>query len=112
MKTGAEVISGFSLGARNSWLANSPAPPRRSEARSISSVKSIKKLSHKKSVRSPTVREGNPALAHARASDTSARAKEADREALQTRRHHKPSAREGKSLLSRRERLRLRKTSA
>src|SRR5437667_11228953 len=41
IKTGAEGFSRFSLGAKNSSLANSTAPPRRSEARSISSVKSI-----------------------------------------------------------------------
>src|SRR5258708_31242343 len=41
IKTGAPDFSRFSLGAKNSSLANSTAPPRRSEARSISSVKSI-----------------------------------------------------------------------
>src|ERR1700704_137754 len=48
IKMGAEGFSKFSLGAKNSSLANSTAPPRRSEARSTSSVKSIRRISHKK----------------------------------------------------------------
>src|SRR5438876_1701213 len=48
MNTGRDGLSRFSLGAKNSSLANSTAPPRRSDARSISSVKSIKEISHKK----------------------------------------------------------------
>src|SRR6266404_1021656 len=47
MKTGAAGLSKFSFGAKNSSLAKSTAPPRRSEARSTSSVKSIN-FSHKK----------------------------------------------------------------
>src|SRR2546425_7068210 len=42
MKTGASGFNKFSFGAKNSSLANSTAPPSRSEARSISSVKSIR----------------------------------------------------------------------
>src|SRR5439155_26818038 len=41
MKTGTDGFNKFSLGAKNSSLANSTAPPRRSEARSTNSVKSI-----------------------------------------------------------------------
>src|SRR5262245_19342069 len=46
IKIGALAFSKFSLGAKKSSFATSTAPPRRSEARSISSVKSI--ISHKK----------------------------------------------------------------
>src|SRR5882762_1471609 len=48
IKTGADGFSRFSLGAKNSSLANSTAPPRRSEARSTSSVKSIRELAAKR----------------------------------------------------------------
>src|SRR5260370_6763183 len=41
MKIGGAGLSRFSFGAKNSSLATSTAPPRRSEARSTSSVKSI-----------------------------------------------------------------------
>src|SRR6266571_9402935 len=41
MKTGGDGFRRFSLGAKNSSLATSTAPPRRSDARSISSIKSI-----------------------------------------------------------------------
>src|SRR5437762_10381862 len=53
MKTGADGFSRFSLGAKNSSLAKSTAPPRRSDVRSISSVKSIrtKSVRHKKAQR-------------------------------------------------------------
>src|SRR5467141_3264184 len=40
-KIGVDAFSKFSFGAKNSSLATNTAPPRRSEARSISSVKSI-----------------------------------------------------------------------
>src|SRR2546428_13213707 len=42
MKTGTDGFNKFSFGAKNSSLANSTAPPSRSEARSINSVKSIR----------------------------------------------------------------------
>src|SRR6476659_3092634 len=42
IKTGALVLSKFSLGAKKSSFATTTAPPSRSEARSISSVKSIR----------------------------------------------------------------------
>src|SRR5947207_10556499 len=41
MKMGAAGLRRLSLGAKNSSLATSTAPPRRSDARSISSMKSI-----------------------------------------------------------------------
>src|SRR5215213_5160548 len=46
INTGALALSKFSLGAKKSSFATSTAPPTRSEARSIRSVKSI--FSHKK----------------------------------------------------------------
>src|ERR1041385_8291355 len=46
IKTGAPGFSKFSLGAKKSSFATTTAPPKRSEARSISSVKSI--IGHKK----------------------------------------------------------------
>src|SRR5882672_9228116 len=42
INTGADGFSRFSLGAKKSSLAKSTAPPRRSDVRSISSVKSIR----------------------------------------------------------------------
>src|SRR6185503_18949869 len=48
MKTGTEGFSRFSFGAKNSSLAYSTVPPSRSDARSISSVKSIKGLATKR----------------------------------------------------------------
>src|SRR5215203_3436973 len=44
IKTGVPAFSRFSLGAKKSSLATSTAPPTRSDAKSISSVKSIKSL--------------------------------------------------------------------
>src|SRR6185295_224193 len=41
MKIGVEAFNKFSLGAKNSSFAYSTAPPKRSAARSMSSVKSI-----------------------------------------------------------------------
>src|SRR2546429_5162403 len=104
MKTGAEALSSFSFGAKNSSLVNSTAPPRRSEARSISSVMSIrdpKRFSHEKECQKSDRQGGQVALAHARASDTnSSCAKQSVRvDSNQTRRHHKLSAREEKSFL-------------
>src|SRR5262245_30313699 len=46
INTGALALSKFSLGAKKSSFATSTAPPTRSDAKSISSVKSI--FSHKK----------------------------------------------------------------
>src|SRR2546430_16349613 len=74
MNTGTDGFSRFSLGAKNSSFANSTAPPRRSDARSISSVKSITYLSHEKACQKPDRQGGlglaTKALAYARASDT------------------------------------------
>src|SRR5437867_13053353 len=48
IKTGVEDFKRFSFGAKKSSLANRTAPPRRSAARSTSSVKSIRVLATKR----------------------------------------------------------------
>src|ERR1700704_65654 len=110
IKTGAEGLSRFSLGAKNSSLANSTAPPKRSDARSISSVKSIaissslrlwsfficafartEYISRKGAKKKPKAQR---LLVISLALESAV-----GPWARQTRRHHKPSAREEKSFL-------------
>src|SRR2546430_4561636 len=103
MNTGTDGFSRFSLGAKNSSFANSTAPPMRSDARSISSVKSITYLSHKKACQKPDRKGGlvsqrKPLLT--RGLLTLSRAELFDPDVLkQIRRHHKPSAHAKKSFL-------------